>query len=94
MEELLAFQAPENLFRHFKDYPHRNNMTQKDFVIGLIERELSERQDIGEAREVPDDTEEMEDAERFVRSGKFLPAALRIPASFFRPASKEPVKGQ
>ena len=44
----LAFQVPEELFRKIKDYLQRNNLTQKEFVIGLIEneieRDLSQRQ--------------------------------------------------
>lgn len=32
----LAFQVPEELFQQIKDYLQRNNMTQKEFVIGLI----------------------------------------------------------
>lgn len=36
----LAFQVPEELFQKIKDYLQRNNMTQKDFVIGLIETEI------------------------------------------------------
>ena len=39
----MAFQVPEDLFQKIKDYLHRNNMTQKEFVIGLIERDLTER---------------------------------------------------
>ncbi len=37
----LAFQVPEELFQQIKDYLQRNNMTQKDFVIGLIENEIN-----------------------------------------------------
>lgn len=37
----LAFQVPEELFQKIKDYLHRNNMTQKEFVIGLIETEIN-----------------------------------------------------
>ncbi|MCM1166889.1 MAG: hypothetical protein NC299_14415 [Lachnospiraceae bacterium] len=37
----LAFQVPEELFQQIKDYLQRNNMTQKDFVIGLIETEIN-----------------------------------------------------
>lgn len=40
----LAFQVPEDLFQRIKDYLHRNNISQKDFVIGLIEDELSREQ--------------------------------------------------
>lgn len=36
----LAFQVPEELFRKIKDYLQRNNLTQKEFVIGLIENEI------------------------------------------------------
>lgn len=56
----LAFQVPEELFQKIKDYLQRNNMTQKEFVIGLIEneieRDLSQRADVSEA---PTDTEEV-----------------------------------
>ena len=37
----LAFQVPEELFQKIKDYLQRNNMTQKQFVIGLIEDEIN-----------------------------------------------------
>ena len=50
----LAFQVPEDLFQKIKDYLHRNNMTQRQFVIGLIEneieRDLTERQAQTEAQ--------------------------------------------
>lgn len=36
----LAFQVPDDLFQRIKDYLQRNNMTQKEFIIGLIETEL------------------------------------------------------
>ena len=56
----LAFQVPEELFQKIKDYLQRNNMTQKEFVIGLIEneieRDLRQRTDMGEA---PTDSEEV-----------------------------------
>lgn len=49
----LAFQVPEELFQQIKDYLQRNNITQKDFVIGLIEseieRDLTQRQTASEA---------------------------------------------
>ena len=40
----MAFQVPEELFQRIKDYLHRNNMSQKDFVLGLIENELDREQ--------------------------------------------------
>ena len=36
----LAFQVPEELFQKIKDYLQRNNMMQKQFVVGLIENEI------------------------------------------------------
>ena len=36
----IAFQVPEELFRKVKDYLQRNNMTQKEFVLGLIENKI------------------------------------------------------
>ena len=64
----LAFQVPESLFQRIKDYLHRNNMTQKDFVIGLIaqelDRDLAESQETGEAQGDFEDTEELEDTEQ------------------------------
>ena len=49
----IAVQVPEDLFQRIKDYLQRNNMTQKQFLIGLIEDELerdqTERESEGEA---------------------------------------------
>lgn len=49
----MAFQVPEELFQKIKDYLQRNNMTQKQFVIGLIEneinRDLTQRAAVNEA---------------------------------------------
>ena len=47
----VAFQVPEEMFQRIKDYLHRNNMTQKQFLLGLIERELDREQT---ARDVND----------------------------------------
>ncbi len=50
----LAFQVPEELFHKIKDYLQRNNMTQKEFLIGLIEteieRDLTQRAAVGEGQ--------------------------------------------
>ncbi|MDE7193286.1 MAG: hypothetical protein K2O14_04875 [Oscillospiraceae bacterium] len=58
----MAFQVPEELFQKIKDYLQRNNMTQKQFVIGLIEneieRDLAQRQTVSET---PTDSEEVEE---------------------------------
>ena len=66
----LAFQVPEDLFQKIKDYLHRNNMTQRQFVIGLIEneinRDLTERQTQTEVQEPTEEIEETEQAEERV----------------------------
>lgn len=58
----LAFQVPEELFQQIKDYLQRNNMTQKEFVIGLIkteiDRDLTQRAEVVEASHEVDETAE------------------------------------
>lgn len=55
----LAFQVPESLFQRVKAYLERNHMTQKQFVIGLIEDELEQ----DEAQYQAEHPEEQEDKE-------------------------------
>ena len=59
----LAIQIPEELFQRIKEYLQRNNMTQRQFLIGLIEdeldRDLTERE--AEIQTVSDEAE-LEDA--------------------------------
>lgn len=67
----LAFQVPEELFQKIKGYLQRNHITQKEFVIGLIEneieRDLTQRADHEEQPETAavseseDETEEVEE---------------------------------
>ena len=57
----LAFQVPEDLFQRIKDYLQRNNMTQKEFVIGLIETELE--RDLAEREEMTAEEQEETAAE-------------------------------
>lgn len=45
----VAFQVPEDLFQRIKDYMQRNNMTQRQFLLGLIETELNREQTEREA---------------------------------------------
>ena len=40
----MAFQMPEDMFQRLKDYLHRHNMTQKEFVLDLVEAELNRDQ--------------------------------------------------
>ena len=59
----LAFQVPEDLFQRIKDYLQRNNMTQKEFMLGLIENELNREQTEREAVNETAETEEYDEAE-------------------------------
>lgn len=56
----VAFQVTDSLFQRIKDYLQRNNMTQRQFLLGLIEaeldRDLTEREAAVEA--VSDDQEQ------------------------------------
>ncbi len=58
----LAFQIPEELYLRIKDYLQRNNITQRQFVIGLIEDELRREQDELDAQsEAVSDEDEAKD---------------------------------
>ena len=58
----MAFQVPEDLFQRIKDYLQRNNMSQKEFILGLIETELdreqAERENQVDAESPTEDTDE------------------------------------
>lgn len=41
----IAFQEPEELFDRLKDYLAKHGLKQKDFILGLIERELNDAVD-------------------------------------------------
>lgn len=59
----LAFQVPDDLFKQIKEYLQRNNMTQKEFIIGLIEteleRDMTERESVSDTQ--TDDSEQAEE---------------------------------
>lgn len=56
----IAFQVPEELFHRIKDYLQNNNMTQKEFMLGLIENELN--RDLTQRAEVSDAPHEIEES--------------------------------
>ena len=60
----IAFQVPEELFQKIKDYLQRNNMTQKEFMLGLIESEIERdlAQHEAETEECSEEQDESEDA--------------------------------
>ena len=51
----LAFQVPESFFQRIKDHLSRTGMSQKDFVLGLIEEELDRAEEMSAAEQT--DTE-------------------------------------
>jgi len=60
----LAFQVPVQLFEQIKEYLSRHNMTQKEFVIGLITTELERDMALrNEAAEEETEGEELDDEE-------------------------------
>lgn len=61
----LAFQVPEELFDRIKDYLNRHHMTQRQFVLGLIEAELDrDMQQTNEIEQQPEE-EELDEDEDF-----------------------------
>ena len=57
----IAFQVPEEMFDRIKDYLNRHHMTQRQFVLGLIEAELD--RDMQQTNEVEQQLEETENEE-------------------------------
>ena len=61
----LAFQVPEDLFQKVKAYLDINHISQKQFVIGLIEREidrdLTERAELKAAEQPDEELDEEQD---------------------------------
>lgn len=59
----LTFQVPEELFQQIKDYLQRNNMTQKEFVIGIIKSEID--RDLTQQAEVVEASQEIEETAEY-----------------------------
>ena len=57
----MAFQMPEEMFQRLKNYLHEHNMTQKEFVLGLVEAELNRDQELKNAQTVAVDETVSED---------------------------------
>ena len=57
----MAFQMPEEMFQRLKDYLHEHNMTQKEFVLGLVEAELNRDQELKNAQAAENLAENTED---------------------------------
>ena len=59
----LAFQVPEELFDRIKNYLNRHHMTQRQFVLGLIEAELDRDMKQDRSTQQPENPEESENEE-------------------------------
>jgi len=59
----MAFQMPEDMFQRLKEYLHRHNITQKDFVLGLVEAELNRDQELRNAQIAETNEPEEDEAE-------------------------------
>lgn len=62
----IAFQVPEDLFQRLKDYLRRNEITQRQLLVTLIEEELECKQTEREAQDTApeqakDESEEVEE---------------------------------
>ena len=61
----VAFQVPESLFQRIKEYLQRNNMTQRQFLLGLIEAELDRDLTEGEETACEGEAEEESASEEY-----------------------------
>ncbi|MCR5480035.1 MAG: hypothetical protein K6F27_09305 [Ruminococcus sp.] len=59
----LAFQVPEEMFDRIKDYLNRHHITQRQFVLGLIEAELNRDMQQDRSTQQPENLEESENEE-------------------------------
>lgn len=60
----LAFQVPDSLFQRVKAYLGRNHMSQKQFVIGLIEAELEQDEALYQSEQTEEKVEESDENEQ------------------------------
>ncbi|MCR4862250.1 MAG: hypothetical protein K5884_06515 [Ruminococcus sp.] len=59
----MAFQMPEDMFQKLKDYLRRHNITQKEFVLGLVEAEIKRDEELINAQNAAKLDEAAEDEE-------------------------------
>ncbi len=57
----MAFQMPEDMFQRLKDYLHRHGITQKEFVLGLVEAEIRRDEELINAQNAAKLNETAED---------------------------------
>ena len=90
----LAFQVSEELFQRVKEYlerfdkVHHRRLTQKEFIIGLIEQALEEAEEEFEAAEAAGREEQEESAWAAAQGGE--PARTRVTPARVSPANTPP----
>ena len=57
----MAFQMPEDMFQRLKNYLHRHGITQKEFVLGLVEAEIKRDEELINAQNAAKLNETAED---------------------------------
>ena len=72
----IAFQVPEDLFQRLKDYLRRNEITQRQLLVTLIEEELEREQTEREALEAT--PEQTEDAPEEAENDELVEAAEEL----------------
>ena len=85
----LAFQVPESLFQRVKQYLERNNMTQKAFVIGLIEDELDRDEELLRKQQEDSEQSEEEEQDEGLSEGSEAPVSEDFPEDEYEDEPEE-----
>ena len=75
----LAFQVPESLFQRVKQYLERNHMTQKAFVLGLIEDKLNRDGELLRKQQEDAQAGEEEEQDEGLSEGREAPVSEDFP---------------
>ena len=70
----MAFQMPEDMFQRLKDYLHRHGITQKEFVLGLVEAEIRRDEELINAQnaaKLHETAEDISDEENEIEAEDF-----------------------
>lgn len=59
----MAFQVPEEMFQRIKEYLSVHHMSQKQFVLGLIEKELDRDMELREQQTASEGSEHSDESE-------------------------------
>lgn len=91
-QRTIAFAVPESLFQKIKAYLQRNNLTQKQFFLSLIEAELEREEQMLTTAEPEEAGLEDENAETLDEGEAPAEEAVSGPVSEFEAEVEEPVQ--